>query len=110
MILERLKSMDSQNLESQKNSQQKHLFHFTGASKLASEQLILEYGNSFDFPVWINRCGVLAGAGQFGKADQGIFSYWIHLQGEKSFKNTLASAEQDFRFEMFFIPETLFLC
>ena len=46
-----------------------------GASKLASETLILEYGECFDFPVWINRCGVLAGAGQFGKADQGIFSY-----------------------------------
>ena len=55
-----------------------------GASKLASEQLILEYGNSFDFPVWINRCGVLAGAGQFGKADQGIFSYWIHSFKERS--------------------------
>ncbi|MEO0054695.1 MAG: hypothetical protein RLZZ50_642, partial [Verrucomicrobiota bacterium] len=25
----------------------------------------------------INRCGVLAGAGQFGRYDQGIFSYWI---------------------------------
>ena len=54
-----------------------------GASKLASETLILEYGESFDFPVWINRCGVLAGAGQFGKADQGIFSYWIHSFREK---------------------------
>jgi CDP-paratose 2-epimerase len=49
-----------------------------GASKLASEQLALEYGATFDFPVWINRCGVLAGAGQFGRTDQGIFSYWIH--------------------------------
>ena len=49
-----------------------------GASKLASETLILEYGESFGFPIWINRCGVLAGAGQFGKADQGIFSFWIH--------------------------------
>ena len=49
-----------------------------GASKLASETLILEYGKCFDFPIWINRCGVLAGAGQFGKADQGIFSFWIH--------------------------------
>ena len=49
-----------------------------GASKLASETLILEYGESFGFPVWINRCGVLAGTGQFGKADQGIFSFWIH--------------------------------
>jgi CDP-paratose 2-epimerase len=55
-----------------------------GASKLASETLILEYGECFDFPVWINRCGVLAGAGQFGKADQGIFSFWIHSFREKN--------------------------
>jgi CDP-paratose 2-epimerase len=49
-----------------------------GATKRASEQLALEYGDAFDFRVHINRCGVLAGAGQFGRADQGIFSYWIH--------------------------------
>jgi CDP-paratose 2-epimerase len=49
-----------------------------GISKLASEALALEYSEAFRFPVWINRCGVLAGAGQFGRADQGIFSYWIH--------------------------------
>jgi len=49
-----------------------------GASKLASETLALEYGDAFGFPVWINRCGVLAGAGQFGFAEQGIFSFWIH--------------------------------
>lgn len=49
-----------------------------GASKRASEQLALEYGETFGFPVWIDRCGVLAGAGQFGRADQGIFSFWIH--------------------------------
>ena len=49
-----------------------------GASKLASECLALEYGEAFEFPVWINRCGVLAGAGQFGHAEQGIFSYWIN--------------------------------
>jgi CDP-paratose 2-epimerase len=54
-----------------------------GATKLASETLILEYGECFVFPVWINRCGVLAGAGQFGKADQGIFSFWIHSYREK---------------------------
>jgi CDP-paratose 2-epimerase len=54
-----------------------------GASKLASETLILEYGECFGFPVWINRCGVLAGPGQFGKADQGIFSFWIHSFKEK---------------------------
>ena len=49
-----------------------------GATKLASEVLALEYGASFGFPVWVNRCGVLAGAGQFGRADQGILAYWIN--------------------------------
>jgi CDP-paratose 2-epimerase len=49
-----------------------------GATKLSSEVLALEYGHAFGFPVWINRCGVMAGAGQFGTAEQGIFSYWIH--------------------------------
>jgi CDP-paratose 2-epimerase len=49
-----------------------------GASKVASESVALEYGAAFDFPVWINRCGVLAGAGQFGHAEQGIFSFWIN--------------------------------
>jgi CDP-paratose 2-epimerase len=49
-----------------------------GVSKLASELLALEYGQTFNFPVWIDRCGVLAGAGQFGRADQGIFSFWIN--------------------------------
>ena len=49
-----------------------------GATKLSSEILALEYGRTFQFPVWINRCGVLAGAGQFGTAEQGIFSFWIH--------------------------------
>jgi CDP-paratose 2-epimerase len=49
-----------------------------GSSKLASEVLALEYGDTFGFPVWINRCGVLAGAGQFGRPDQGIFAFWIN--------------------------------
>ncbi len=49
-----------------------------GATKLASEIMALEYGNAFSFPVWINRCSVLGGPGQFGKADQGILSYWIY--------------------------------
>jgi CDP-paratose 2-epimerase len=46
-----------------------------GATKLASERLAQEYANSFGVPVWINRCGVLAGAGQFGTAEQGIFLF-----------------------------------
>lgn len=49
-----------------------------GGMKLAAECVALEYGAAFDFPVWIDRCGVLAGAGQFGTPDQGIFSYWIN--------------------------------
>jgi len=49
-----------------------------GATKLASETLALEYGEAFEIPVWVNRCGVLAGAGQFGTAEQGIFSFWLH--------------------------------
>jgi CDP-paratose 2-epimerase len=54
-----------------------------GATKVCSETLALEYGLTFGFPVWINRLGVLAGAGQFGRADQGIFSFWIHSCAEK---------------------------
>jgi len=49
-----------------------------GATKLASERLAQEYAAGFQVPLWINRCGVLAGAGQFGTAEQGIFSYWVN--------------------------------
>jgi CDP-paratose 2-epimerase len=54
-----------------------------GATKLASETLALEYGEAYDFPVWVNRCGVMGGAGQFGRADQGIFAYWLHSWKQK---------------------------
>ncbi|NET30426.1 MAG: NAD-dependent epimerase/dehydratase family protein [Cyanothece sp. SIO1E1] len=54
-----------------------------GSTKVASEHLALEYGAAFDFPVWINRCGVMAGAGQFGHPGQGIFAFWIHSFREK---------------------------
>ncbi len=53
-----------------------------GSTKMASEQLALEYSHAFGFPVWINRCGVMAGAGQFGKPDMGssllIHSWSLH--------------------------------
>jgi CDP-paratose 2-epimerase len=49
-----------------------------GATKLASETVAVDFGLAFGLPVWINRCGVLAGAGQFGTPSQGIFSYWIN--------------------------------
>jgi CDP-paratose 2-epimerase len=37
----------------------------------------------FDLPVLINRCGVIAGPGQFGKTDQGVFTLWVarHVLG-----------------------------
>jgi CDP-paratose 2-epimerase len=54
-----------------------------GSAKLASEAVALEYGSAFNFPVHVNRCGPLAGAGQFGKADQGIFSFWVHSYRQK---------------------------
>ena len=54
-----------------------------GATKLASEIMAIEYGCASGFPVWIDRCGVLAGAGQFGTAEQGIFSYWLHAHSER---------------------------
>ena len=49
-----------------------------GATKLASESLAAEYAFAFGLPGYINRCGVLSGAGQFGTASQGIFAYWIN--------------------------------
>ncbi len=49
-----------------------------GVSKLASEWIAMEYAAAFDFPLWINRCGVMSGAGQFGKPDQGIIAFWLH--------------------------------
>jgi len=54
-----------------------------GSTKLAAETIALEYGEAFGFPVWINRCGVLAGPGQFGTTDQGVFSYWIHAHARR---------------------------
>ena len=49
---------------------------YYGASKYAAEVLLEEYRAAACFPVVINRCGVLAGPWQFGKADQGILTFW----------------------------------
>ncbi|HUJ11308.1 MAG TPA: NAD-dependent epimerase/dehydratase family protein [Verrucomicrobiae bacterium] len=54
-----------------------------GSTKLASEILALEYADTFHTPLWINRCAVLGGGGQFGTAEQGVFSYWIHAYAAK---------------------------
>lgn len=48
-----------------------------GASKLASEMLIQEYVETYGMRAVVNRCGVIAGPGQFGKVDQGVFTLWV---------------------------------
>ncbi|MCL2877723.1 MAG: NAD-dependent epimerase/dehydratase family protein [Acidobacteria bacterium] len=50
---------------------------FYGTTKLASEMLIQEYAESYGLEAMINRCGVIAGPGQFGKTDQGVFTMWV---------------------------------
>ncbi|MCH2208409.1 MAG: NAD-dependent epimerase/dehydratase family protein [Lentisphaerales bacterium] len=57
---------------------------FYGASKIAAEFMLEEYRYLFDWPVIINRCGLIAGPGQFGKADQGIISFWLNSHLEKN--------------------------
>jgi CDP-paratose 2-epimerase len=49
-----------------------------GATKACSETMAIEYAGAYGIPLWINRCGVIAGPGQFGKIDQGIISFWIY--------------------------------
>jgi len=50
---------------------------YYGASKLAAELLCHEYASHGGLPVVINRCGVIAGPGQFGRTDQGVFTLWV---------------------------------
>lgn len=54
-----------------------------GATKLASELLIEEYGAMYALPAIVNRCGVITGPWQMGKVDQGFFVLWAarHLYG-----------------------------
>ena len=48
-----------------------------GATKLCSEQLILELSDIYSLRSVINRLGVIAGPWQMGKIDQGIIVYWV---------------------------------
>ena len=48
-----------------------------GATKLSAEYLLQEYSQNFNIPCLINRCGVVAGPWQLGKADQGVFTFWL---------------------------------
>lgn len=58
-----------------------------GATKLAAELLVSEYAESFGLPTVVNRCGVIAGAWQMGKVDQGVFTHWMLAH---HFKRSLA--------------------
>ena len=78
-----------------------------GTSKRAAELLALEYSSAFNFPVWVNRCGVMAGPGQFGKADQGIVSFWIHSHRGKRPLKYIGFGGSGSQVRDFFDPEDL---
>lgn len=78
-----------------------------GAAKLASEIIAAEYGKAFGFPVVIDRCGVLAGAGQFGKADQGIMAFWMHSHKWKRPLRYIGFGGQGFQTRDFLHPNDL---
>jgi len=48
-----------------------------GTTKLASEFILQEYIAAYGIKAVVNRCGVIAGPWQFGKVDQGVFTYWM---------------------------------
>jgi CDP-paratose 2-epimerase len=48
-----------------------------GATKLAAELLVTEYVETYGVSAVIDRLGVIAGPWQMGKADQGVFTYWM---------------------------------
>jgi len=78
-----------------------------GATKLSSEIMAIEYGSTFGFPVWIDRCGVLAGAGQFGTAEQGIFSYWLHAHAARLRLRYIGFGGRGYQVRDAFHPEDL---
>ncbi len=54
-----------------------------GMTKLASELMVEEFADAYNFRFLINRFGVLTGPGQWGKSDQGVIAWWVasHLYG-----------------------------
>jgi CDP-paratose 2-epimerase len=50
---------------------------FYGSTKLAAELLVEEYAAFYGLKTIINRCGVLTGAWQMGKVDQGVVVLWM---------------------------------
>jgi CDP-paratose 2-epimerase len=54
-----------------------------GATKLAAEVMLQEYRANYGLRILINRCGVIAGPWQMGKAEQGLIAFWAarHVYG-----------------------------
>jgi CDP-paratose 2-epimerase len=48
-----------------------------GATKLCSEIILQEYSAMYGVRCIINRIGLMAGPWQFGKAEQGVFTFWM---------------------------------
>jgi CDP-paratose 2-epimerase len=48
-----------------------------GTTKLCSELIIEEYADMYGIQYVIDRCGVITGPWQMGKADQGVFALWM---------------------------------
>ena len=48
-----------------------------GATKLAAELLVEEYGDAYGLRYVIDRCGLLTGPGQMAKSDQGVMALWV---------------------------------
>jgi CDP-paratose 2-epimerase len=50
---------------------------FYGTTKLAAELIVEEYAAFYGLKTIVNRCGVLTGAWQMGKVDQGVVVLWM---------------------------------
>ena len=67
--------------EEENLSGQKTIYGFT---KYSSEKLIEEYNYFEKIKYIINRCGLISGAGQYGKVEQGLVSLWMWKHINKS--------------------------
>ncbi len=47
-----------------------------GTTKLAAELLVEEFHAMYGVPTIVNRCGLIAGPWQMGRADQGLIAFW----------------------------------
>ena len=48
-----------------------------GATKLACELIVAEYAEMYGLRTIVDRAGVITGPWQMGKADQGVFAWWM---------------------------------